>query len=70
MQRTSWFGDHRIAWIVEVAGIYGYINRSHIQRKFDISEIQASNDLQRVLREHPGALEYDASAGHYRYTGD
>ena len=64
---ANWFAEHRIAWIIEVASIYGFINRHHIQRKFGISTMQASIDLKATAQQHPGRLVYDATLKYYRY---
>ncbi len=56
-----WFEQHRQAWIAEMVSIYGFINREHLMRKFQISMPQASNDLQRFLRSHPTGIAYDTS---------
>lgn len=41
--------------------IYGFINREHLQRKFEISQPQASKDLQTFARLRPHAMRYDLS---------
>ena len=56
----NWFADQRQAWIAEMLRVYGFINREHLQRKFGISQPQASLDLQTYRRAHP-ALRYDVS---------
>jgi hypothetical protein len=55
----TWCERQRQAWITEMLGIYGFINREHLQRKFDISMPQASKDLQTFQRLHPGEVRYD-----------
>lgn len=40
--------------------IYGFINREHITRKFDVSVPQASNDIRRYLLDHPGTVVYNS----------
>lgn len=45
-----------------MARIYGFINRQHLQRKFEISTPQASADLQRFIETHPGVLTYNHSS--------
>lgn len=57
----NWFEQQRQTWIGEMLTIYGFINRDHLQRKFGISQPQASHDLQRFVREHPTAIRYDVS---------
>ncbi len=58
---SQWFGQHRQDWIVDMLEVYGFINRKHLQRKFGISQPQASKDLQRFQRDNPDALIYDVS---------
>jgi hypothetical protein len=55
----AWCDDQRQAWIAEMLAIYGFINRQHLHRKFRISTPQASQDLKRFLRAHPGVMHYD-----------
>lgn len=62
---SSWFLDHRRDWIIETVRIFGFINREHIMRKFGVSEPQASQDLQRVLRDRPGVIRYDMTRKAY-----
>lgn len=54
-----WFEDCRQQWIAETLRIFGTINRGHLMRKFGISTPQASKDLNRYMRAHPGAAYYD-----------
>lgn len=62
----NWFQWHRLEWIDEMLDVYGFINREHICRKFDLSVPAASNDL-RIFREmFPREIEYDKSAKCYR----
>ncbi len=61
----KWFEAHRQEWIAETLRIFGYINRQHIMRKFGVSMPQASMDLQKFQKSHPGAMEYDASLKRY-----
>jgi hypothetical protein len=56
-----WFGQYRIEWIAETLRVFGYINRKHLERKFDISMQQASLDLNTFLKEHPDLMAYDRS---------
>jgi len=62
----TWAQEQRVAWIVEMIGIYGFINRSHLPRKFRTSTPQAASDLKLVNALHPGLMTYDASAKTYR----
>lgn len=52
-------------WIEETLRVFGFINRAHLQRKFGISQPQASIDLQTFARLHPEAMTYDVSAKQY-----
>jgi hypothetical protein len=52
--------------IAEMLRVYGFINRDHLQRKFRISQPQASKDLQTFQRLHPHALTYDLSEKCYK----
>lgn len=56
---SLWFQRHRIAWIAESIRVFGFINREHLQRKFGISQPQASADLTAFRAQHPGRVEYD-----------
>lgn len=67
-KRVPWFLQHRMDWIAETLRVFGYINRDHIVRKFDISVPQASMDLQKFQEFFPGAMRYDASAKRYVST--
>lgn len=57
----NWFEQQRQDWIMEMLGIYGFINRGHLMAKFEISQPQASADLQRFQRDNPKAMRYDLS---------
>lgn len=61
-----WFEQHRLDWITDMLHVYGFINREHLQRKFGISQPQASKDLQTFQRLHPNAVAYDLSDKCYR----
>lgn len=65
----TWYKDYRIAWIAECLRVYGFINRSHLQRKFDISSAQAANDFKEFNRRYPNAMKYDASMKRYIRSG-
>lgn len=60
-----WFEGHRMDWIAETLHVFGFINREHLQRKFGISQPQASIDLRRFNAAHPGEMTYDLSAKRY-----
>jgi hypothetical protein len=64
---ARWFAQHRLAWIAEMLEIYGFINRDHLQRKFGISEPQASKDFatyQRTSGSGP-AMVYNVQTKRY-----
>ena len=60
-----WFEQHRMEWIAETLRVFGFINRGHLRRKFGVSEQQASTDLQRFQKRHPGEMTYNPSAKRY-----
>lgn len=66
----NWYERHRQNWIMEMLWVYGFINREHLMRKFSISRPQASNDLQRYIREHRGEVQYNLSAKRYERVGE
>lgn len=63
--KTNWFVRQRMEWIAESLRIFGFINRQHLERKFGISTVQASNDLTAFGRAHPGVMDYNANAKRY-----
>jgi len=64
----NWFAERRLEWIEETVRIFGFIRIAHIQRKFEISRPQASNDLAEFQRRRPGRIVYDKSAKQYVAT--
>lgn len=60
-----WFERQRMEWITETLRVFGFINCEHLQRKFGISQPQASKDLAAFQRAHPSAMRYDLSAKRY-----
>ena len=60
-----YFERLRIEWIMEMISIYGHINRSHVVKKFDVTEQVASRDFQTIQKLHPHLMRYDASAKTY-----
>jgi hypothetical protein len=64
----SWFNEQRQAWIAETVMIFGYINRKHIMKKFDVSLPQASRDLRDFQKKNPGTLTYDTTGRQYLAT--
>lgn len=65
----NWFTDQRQLWIAETLGIFGFINREHIKRKFGISTPQASADLQDYQIKNPDAIVYDKKQKRYTVVG-
>ncbi len=63
-----WFHRHRQDWIAEMLRIYGFINRHHLMRKFEISTPQASNDLREFQAERPGLMKYNPNTKRYEAT--
>jgi len=57
----NWFAQARQEWIAETLQVFGFINREHLQRKFGISQPQASADLTAFQRESHNAMRYDTS---------
>lgn len=66
----NWFTDQRQRWIAETLGIFGFINREHIERKFGVSTPQASGDLREFQKRNPNAIIYDATAKRYVALAD
>jgi hypothetical protein len=60
-----WFFRQRQEWIASTIRIFGFINREHLERKFEISTPQASADLQYFQKNNPGVLEYNKSTKRY-----
>lgn len=60
-----WFFKQRQAWIAETVHVFGFINREHIQRKFETSTPQASIDIQHFIDANPGVLTYNKSSKRY-----
>jgi len=64
---SRWFRNHRIAWIIEIIQIYGYINREHIEMMFGISTPQASADLKDAVKLFPNTIIYNKRAKQYEW---
>ncbi len=60
-----WFFKHRQEWIGETVRIFGFINREHIEKKFQISTPQASADIQHFVDANPGVITYNRSTKSY-----
>lgn len=61
---SRFFKDMRVGWILETIRLFGFINRHHVERKFDVSTPQASQDLRDACDLDPG-ISYDKSAKRY-----
>lgn len=61
----NWFLERRLEWIAETLRVFGYINREHLEKKFDISTPQASVDLREFKRRNPGVVSYNVSTKRY-----
>lgn len=66
---SKWFENRRVAWIAEMLHVYGFINREHLMRKFDISKPQASADLRAYERHSSGGMRYNPSRKRYERAG-
>lgn len=66
----NWFVEQRLAWIKEIAEIFGFIQREHIMRKFGVSTAQASLDIRKVLKRWPELMEYNKSTKQYERKAD
>lgn len=60
-----WYTRHRQEWIAETLRVFGYIDRKHLMRKFEISEPQAALDLRRYQQQHPAAITYNRNTKRY-----
>lgn len=60
-----WFEQHRQDWIAEVLDVFRFINREHIVRKFGVTILTASKDLQTFQRDNPKAVTYNTSTKRY-----
>lgn len=56
-----YFENLRIGWIIEMVQIYGFINRKHVAKKFDVSEQVVSKDFMNVMKMHPRLMSYDVN---------
>jgi hypothetical protein len=66
----TWCVRQRQEWIAEMLRIYGFINRKHIERKFEVSHQQASADLKTFQERHPGLIEYHISRKRFEPAGN
>ena len=61
----AWAEDYRQGWIAETVRVFGFINRTHLMRKFGISPAQAAKDLGVFQDTNPGVITYDTSEKRY-----
>ncbi|MEM7301899.1 MAG: hypothetical protein AAF468_12505 [Pseudomonadota bacterium] len=54
----QYFQRMRMDWIAEMLRIYGFINRGHLAKKFEISIQQAANDFADFKRQNPNAMHF------------
>jgi hypothetical protein len=64
----NWFGKIRQDWIAQMLRVYGFVNRFHLMRQFEISSAQAALDIKRFNETNAGAMTYDASRKTYVAT--
>lgn len=64
----SWAENYRQNWITETLRVFGFINRVHLMRKFEISSQRASADLGKFQTDNPGTMIYDPSAKRFNAT--
>lgn len=60
-----WFEAKRLEWIKEMLGVYGFINREHVMKKFGVSLAQAALDFQKFQELYPGYMVYNTSTKRY-----
>jgi len=60
-----WFFRRRQEWIALMLRVYGFINREHLQKMFDISTPQASADLQYFQKNNAGVMTYNTTTKRY-----
>lgn len=65
---TAW-PQLRRAWIERYAALHGAIRRRDICEALGVSLAQASADLQQVLEDNPGCLEYSLNDKTYYWAG-
>ena len=56
---SDYFKTLRLAWIQDMLRVYGFINSTHLHRKFEISIPQAKLDLRDYSQLHPTHMVYD-----------
>ena len=69
MPRQTWFEKTRLEWIHEKLGIYGFIRREHLIKKFGISVPQASIDFRKYVLKYPRKVFYNPHSKRYERVG-
>ena len=67
-ESIPWGAERRMEFIELKLYWEGRINRGDLTRTFNISNPQASTDLNRYMEKAPGNIDYDRSAKHYFAT--
>jgi len=62
---SRWFVDRRQEFIAATLKQFGQVRRADIVRQFEVSSVQASNDIQLFLASDPPHVVYDVSAKAY-----
>ncbi len=65
IERGSWFQETRLEWMFESIQIFGYLNREHVKRKFEISEAQSALDFREAKRRWPAYFQYNPNQKRY-----
>ena len=66
---SVWFKDRRQEFIAATLRQFGQVRRADIMREFDVSAVQASNDIAVFLSTKPPLVRYDVSAKCYVLGG-
>ena len=62
---SEWFKNRRQEFIATTLRTFGQIRRADLMREFDVSVVQASNDIADFLATEPPYVRYDVSAKAY-----
>ena len=60
-----WFENYRLEWMKEMLEIYGFINREHLMKKFDISLPQTTLDFNKFKERYPDFMVYNVRSKRY-----
>lgn len=55
----NWAAKYRQDWISETLRVFGFINRTHLRRKFGLGPNGANRDFVQYKKDHPGAIIYN-----------